>query len=223
MRNAIVGAINRTTGTRTWLQVTAAPRLRGDGTLLHVLVTLVDITDRKRAEEAVRASSRRLALAISATSDAVWEWQYQTGDTYYSPRWFQMLGVSPDLPMTLDTFRSLCHPDDLAPTMKAIEEALNQPDSVGSKSSSGCGMATARGSGCSGAGTPSSVTRGAARFSSPAPTPTSRSARTPKHGGASWKGASRSRTAWSRWVAWQAASRTTSTTSSPSSTGTATC
>ena len=131
IRNTVLGVLNRTTGVRRWLQVTAAPRLRPDGSLLHVLVTMIDVTDRKRAEEAVRASSRRLALAISATSDAVWEWNYQTGETFYSPRWFEMLGLPPDLPTTLDTFTSRCHPDDLEPTMRTIQEALGRPESPG--------------------------------------------------------------------------------------------
>ncbi len=125
VRNAIIGARHLQTGQRRWLQVTATPQLRGDGSLLHVLVTLVDVTTRKRAEDAVRASSRRLSLAISATSDAVWEWNYQTGETYYSPRWFEMLGVSPELPMTMESFTSLCHPDDVRSTMTAIESSIN--------------------------------------------------------------------------------------------------
>lgn len=131
VRNAIVGVINRERHERRWLQVTAAPRLRSDGALLHVLVTIVDVTDRKRAEEAVRASARRLTLAISATSDAVWEWNYQTGETYYSPRWYEMLGLRADGPATLDVFRTLCHPDDLEPTMQAIEQGVNSPQSEG--------------------------------------------------------------------------------------------
>ncbi len=126
VRNAIVGAGHLQSHQRTWLQVTATPQLGPDGSLLHVLVTLVDVTTRKRAEDALRASSRRLSLAITATSDAVWEWNYQTGETYYSPRWFEMLGVSADLPMTLETFTSLCHPDDVQPTMTAIAAAIQR-------------------------------------------------------------------------------------------------
>ena len=125
VRNAIVGARHRQSGQRTWLQVTATPQLGEDGSLRHVLVTLVDVTTRKRAEDAVRASSRRLSLAITATSDAVWEWNYQTGETYYSPRWYEMLGLSPDLPMTIASFTSLCHPDEVRPTMTVIEAAIH--------------------------------------------------------------------------------------------------
>jgi two-component system, cell cycle sensor histidine kinase and response regulator CckA len=123
VRNAIIGVPNRQTGMRTWLQVSATPHLREDGSLQHVLVTFVDVTDRKRAEDAVRSSSRRLALAISATSDAVWEWNHQTGEAYYSPRWFEMLGM-PEGPMTIDTWKSHCHPDDLEPALSHVESAL---------------------------------------------------------------------------------------------------
>ena len=124
VRNAIVGITARLTGARTWMQVTATPHLQKDGALQHVLVTLVDVTDRKRAEDAVRSSSRRLALAISATSDAVWEWNYQTGEAYCSPRWFEMLGLPSVLPVTIDTWKALCHPDDLRPALNTMEAAL---------------------------------------------------------------------------------------------------
>jgi PAS domain S-box-containing protein len=90
----------------------------------------VDVTDRKRAEDALRSSSRRLSLAISATSDAVWERNYQTGETYYSPRWFEMLAV-PQRDMTFADWKSLCHPDDLEPALSRIDAMLTEPGSVG--------------------------------------------------------------------------------------------
>ena len=128
--NVIVGATSLQTGGRTWLQVAATPQLGPDGLLRHVLVTFVDVTDRKRAEDALRSNSRRLSLAISATSDAVWERNYQTGGTYYSPRWFEMLGIPPR-PMTIDTWKSLCHPDDLEPALNRIEAMLAASGPVG--------------------------------------------------------------------------------------------
>jgi PAS domain S-box-containing protein len=88
----------------------------------------IEITERVRAEEAVRASERRLALAVAATSDAIWEWNYQTGEVYYSPRWYQMIGADPALPMTLDTWRSLCHPDDVEPVFAQVRAATEHHD-----------------------------------------------------------------------------------------------
>ena len=127
--NVIVGATNEA-GERTWLQVAATPQFAANGSLSHVLATFVDVTDRKRAEDALRSSSRRLSLAISATSDAVWERNYLTGETYFSPRWFEMLGIPPR-EMTFATWKTLCHPDDLEPALSRIDAMLTAPGSLG--------------------------------------------------------------------------------------------
>jgi two-component system, cell cycle sensor histidine kinase and response regulator CckA len=129
VRNAILGAMNRQTRARVWLQVTATPHMNADGSLLHVVVTIVDVTTRTLAEEALRQSERRLALAT--TNDAIWEWNSRTGDMYYSPRWFEMLGYAPTLPMTLETWLSLCHPDDLKPTLDMVNATLESPGATG--------------------------------------------------------------------------------------------
>lgn len=67
--NAIIGTVNRSTLHRTWLQVTATPRLGTDGSVIHVLVTLVDITDRKRAEDQVRRANTVLEAVTRAQRD----------------------------------------------------------------------------------------------------------------------------------------------------------
>jgi PAS domain S-box-containing protein len=60
LRNVVVGARNQRTGARTWMQVNGTPRLGPDGSLLHVILTFVDISDRRRAEEALRESEALL-------------------------------------------------------------------------------------------------------------------------------------------------------------------
>ena len=75
---------------------------------------------------ALRQSEKRLSLAISATADAVWEWTYPTGDTYFSPRWYAMLGYDDrQLPMTIATWESLVHPDDLHRTRNLIQQTID--------------------------------------------------------------------------------------------------
>jgi len=84
------------------------------GEITGFLGIATDITARREMEQALRTSERRLNHAISATSDSVWEWDFQTNETYFSPRWYEMLGYADGaLPMNLTTWAELCHPDDL--------------------------------------------------------------------------------------------------------------
>lgn len=98
----------------------------------RVIASVRDITDRMQAEEAVRRNERRLSMAFSATSDAIWEWDLATGETYYSPRWYAMLGYENNaFPMTFDVWKTLCHPEDIQPAIDRIQAVLESPDGQG--------------------------------------------------------------------------------------------
>ena len=53
-----------------------------------------DVTDRRRAEQALRLSEERLKLALEATGDGLWELNLQTGAAYLSPPWAERLGLA---------------------------------------------------------------------------------------------------------------------------------
>ncbi len=74
-----------------------------------------DITGRKRAEGALRASEERFHFAIEATNDGMWDWDMRTGVVYYSPQWVRLLGYLPEevAPSTAFFF-GLVHPEDVA-------------------------------------------------------------------------------------------------------------
>jgi diguanylate cyclase (GGDEF)-like protein/PAS domain S-box-containing protein len=58
------------------------------------------------------ASQERLEMAMLGANDGLWDWNLETDDVYYSPRWKSMLGYADDeLGSTLDTWASLVAPD----------------------------------------------------------------------------------------------------------------
>ena len=88
----------------------------------QILLTVAhDITPIRQTEQALRKSEQRLSFALEGTSDALWDWDVQTGTTYFSPRYYTMLGYEPDeFPSDYDHWRDHLHPDDLRPTEEAL-------------------------------------------------------------------------------------------------------
>jgi PAS domain S-box-containing protein len=108
------------------------PVFGAHGELVCLLVEGHDVTDGRRAVLALRESERRLAHAIAATSDAIWEWSVATGEWYFSPRWYEMLGYADrQMPMGFETWEGLCHPDDRPVAAEAIAETLRSTAGLG--------------------------------------------------------------------------------------------
>ncbi len=90
----------------------------------HVIV-LRDATERIRAEAALRESEARYALAAEGANDGLWDWDLQTDEIYFSPRWKSMLGFDEgetfDQP---DHWLERVHPEDRVRLRREIEAHL---------------------------------------------------------------------------------------------------
>jgi PAS domain S-box-containing protein len=91
------------------------------------LVFARDITERKRAEEDLRANEDLLSQSQGIGHLGSWDWRLQ-GDTsvmVWTPETYRLFGVSPEtFALSVETFVTLIHPDDQASMQAWIRECL---------------------------------------------------------------------------------------------------
>ncbi|MDJ0950363.1 MAG: PAS-domain containing protein [Alphaproteobacteria bacterium] len=80
-----------------------------------------DITNLKRAQEALRESEERYALAVKGSNEGNWDWKAESDEIYISPRFRELVGVSGESDrITPKDWEALMHPDDLAQHRDAL-------------------------------------------------------------------------------------------------------
>lgn len=85
------------------------------GSVDYIVNTGHDITERKKIEEALRQGGERYALAVLATNEGLWDWDLQTNEIYFSPRWKAILGFQEEeMQPSVEEWFSRVHPEDLA-------------------------------------------------------------------------------------------------------------
>ncbi len=86
-----------------------------------------ELSERKRAEEALRVSEERYALAALGANDGLWDWNLQAGEIHFSPRWKSMLGYEEhEIADAPDEWFSRVHPEDMARLRAELEAHLHE-------------------------------------------------------------------------------------------------
>jgi len=85
----------RKDGTELWVEISLVPVPDTSGKLAHWVMIQRDISDRKRAEDELRASQTRLAEAQRIAELGYWEWDLDTGCVVWSDETFRLLGYEP--------------------------------------------------------------------------------------------------------------------------------
>ncbi|MEA1650908.1 CHASE domain-containing protein [Nitrospirillum sp. BR 11164] len=84
-----------------------------------------DVTEQLRAEEALRATSSRLALATKASGIAIWEYDVATGRLDWDDQMFQLYGARRDGADCFSIWRTHCQPDDAARVAAEFRRVLD--------------------------------------------------------------------------------------------------
>ncbi len=79
------------------------------------------------AEESLRVSEARFALALRGTNDGIWDWDLQTDHVFYSPRFKELLGYGDEeFGVWLSAMADVLHPDDFDDTWTSVERHLHE-------------------------------------------------------------------------------------------------
>jgi PAS domain S-box-containing protein len=89
----------------------------------------VNLPDKSRLEKELKEAHERMLNLSRATSDAIWEWDMQTGQIFRNETLMEMIGYQPDNSRGLSWWLRRIHPDDrnrLADKIKDATDNLQQ-------------------------------------------------------------------------------------------------
>jgi len=78
--------------------------------------------ERLRVEGRLHKLEERLELAQGAANDGLWDFDIESNEVHFSPRWKQMLGYPADAMLDSPDWRSLVHPEDMSRVQSAIRD-----------------------------------------------------------------------------------------------------
>ncbi|MBN9562388.1 MAG: PAS domain S-box protein [Alphaproteobacteria bacterium] len=92
---------------------------------VRMLGTVLDITERKLAEQRLQQNEERLRLAVSATGLGTWDHDVATGRRTWSETARELLGLPPDIEASRELLGALLHPEDEPRTDEQYRRAFD--------------------------------------------------------------------------------------------------
>ncbi|WP_090370934.1 PAS domain S-box protein [Nitrosospira sp. Nl5] len=108
----------RKDGSRWWALLSAKQLSEREG-----VEYVIDITERKRAEQSLRESEARFRAVAEASPALIWQVDARGNPVYVNPRFVEMMGVTAEKLMRVG-WRSIIHPDDATGYLAAFEQVL---------------------------------------------------------------------------------------------------
>lgn len=84
-----------------------------------------ELSEHRRAEEALAMSNKRLALAQHSAGAGLWDWDMQTGNLDWTPELFRLFGLDPSTTeASFEVWNQVLHPDDRSTAGDRINIAI---------------------------------------------------------------------------------------------------
>ncbi len=97
----------------------------------ELVVIYSDVTEKRRAEEAIKSNEERLQLAMHGGTVGFWDWDIKTGEVIFSDRWAEIIGFSLDeIEPSYRTWETRLHPDDRERVLGALADHFDGKTSV---------------------------------------------------------------------------------------------
>jgi PAS domain S-box-containing protein len=127
IREQVLGIHRYETNDLVWVLINAFPEFDTDGLLRQVVVTFIDITKRKKAEEEISLSAERLKEAELIGQLGHVDWVVADQRSYWSEEIFRIYELNPKLGVPgYDEIMALHVPEDVKRLEKAVIDALQK-------------------------------------------------------------------------------------------------
>ncbi|MDP2200804.1 MAG: PAS domain S-box protein [Methylicorpusculum sp.] len=112
-------------GETRWIRERASIDFDADGTPLTGIGTVQDITGTCKLIDALVINQERLSFALKGSNDGLWDWNLESNEVYFSPRWLEMVGYAEgELKQNFETWELLVHPDDKARSLATVADYI---------------------------------------------------------------------------------------------------
>ncbi len=117
--------VTKKNGEKIWVHVSSFVFKNPFSNEDRMSTVMIDITERKKMEEALKISNERYVFATKATFDAIWDWDIVNDHLYWGEGYEKIFGykISDKIDNYIHSFDNI-HPDDRKPVFDGIDKLI---------------------------------------------------------------------------------------------------